>query len=62
MAAALRRSGFLGPRIGWLQRTVRSGNPRIAGPLVLSSGCRVHDGFQMLSGLSDAPALGFPHV
>ena len=29
----------------------------MAGPLVLSSGCWVHDGFQKLSGLSDAPAL-----
>ena len=35
----------------------RSGFPRIAGPLVLTSGCWVHDGFQMLSGLSDAPTL-----
>ena len=33
----------------------RSGFPRIAGPPVLSSGCWVHDGFQMLSGLLDAP-------
>ena len=31
--------------------------PRIAGPPVLSSGCWVHDGFHMLSGLSDAPTL-----
>ena len=36
----------------------RSDFPRIAGPLVLSSGCWVHDGFQMLSGLSDAPDYG----
>ena len=28
----------------------------VRGPLVLSSGCWAHDGFQMLSGLSDAPA------
>ena len=41
----------LGSRIGSPQRTVAP----IAGPPVLSSGCWVHDGFQMLSGLSDAP-------
>ena len=35
----------------------RSGFPRIAGPLVLCSRCWVHDSFQMLPGLSDAPTL-----
>ena len=43
----------------WISCSVRwrRGFPRTAGPLVLSSGCWVHDGFQMLSCLSDAPTL-----
>ena len=35
----------------------RSGFPWVAGPLVLSSGCSVHDGFQTFFGLSDVPTL-----
>ena len=40
----------------------RSGFPRIAGPLVLSSGCWAHDGFRMLPGLSDAPDHGTAYM
>ena len=48
---------FLGPRSGWLQRTVAQWLSTDSGLVVLSSGCWVHDGFQMRSGLSDAPTL-----
>ena len=54
---ALRRAGFSAQELDSCSVRWRSGFPRIAGPLVLSSGCWVHDGFQMLSGLSDSPAL-----
>ena len=55
--AALRRVGFSAQELDGCSVRWRSGFPRIAGPPVLSSGCWVHDGFQMLSGLSDAPTL-----
>ena len=48
--ARLRRLLQMGAASGWLQ-------PQMDGPLVLSSGCWEHDGFQMLSGLSDVPTL-----
>ena len=54
--AVLRRVGFSAQELDGCSVRWRSGFARVAGPLVLSSGCWVHDGFQMLSGLSDAPA------
>ena len=55
--AALRRVGFSAQELDSCSVRWRSGFPRIAWSLVLCSGCWVHDGFQMLSGLSDAPTL-----
>ena len=55
--AARRRVGFPAQGVDSCSVRWRSGFPRIAGPPVLSSGCWVHDGFHMLSGLSDAPTL-----
>ena len=55
--AALRRVGFSAQELDTFSVRWCSGFPRIAGPLVLSTGCWVHDGFQMLCGLSDAPTL-----
>ena len=55
--AALRRVGFSAQEVDGCSVRWRSGFPRMAGPPVLSSGCWVHDGSQMLSGLSDAPTL-----
>ena len=59
MGAALGRGGgFLGPTIGLLKRTVAEWLSADCGALVLSSGCWVQDGFQMLSGLREAPDYG----
>ena len=55
--AALQRVGFSAPELDSCSVRWRSGFPRIVEALVLSCGCWVHDGFQMLRGLSDAPAL-----
>ena len=55
--AALRRVGFSAQELDSCSVRWRSGFPRIAGPPVLSSGCWVHDRFQMLSELSHAPTL-----
>ena len=49
--AALRRVGFSAQELDSCSVRWRSGLPRIAEPLVLSSGCWVHEGFQMLSAL-----------
>ena len=55
--AAPRRVGFSAQELEGCIVQWRSGFPRMAAPPVLCSGCWVHDGFQMLSGLSDAPTL-----
>ena len=55
--AALRRVGLSAQEVDSCSVRWRSGFPRMAGLLMLSSGCWVHDGFQKLSGLSDASTL-----
>ena len=47
----------VGPRIGWLQRTVAQWLSADSGAASAFQWMLVHDRFQMLSGLSDAPAL-----
>ena len=47
----------LGPRVGWLQRAVAQWLFADSGAASAFQRMLVHDGFQMLSGLSDVPAL-----